>query len=362
MFLTIILLLSFLHGYSTFYLGKTNFGRRLLQMNYKYSKEYYQFYAKYKEPLLQSPIDYDSFAKENEKSYFLFEKNKIKIDDTNALLVLQNSTFRLDINQFADEVDFDTIETQDIMFNKIVPPRVSKKNFKKIIKNPIDYLTESLDSKFGAFSWNETDYLSPVKNQGKCGSCWAFSTTSALETFMRKGNFTIERLSEQELVDCSKTNHGCNGGIMHKAMDYIIERKGLASEQEYPYNATQSMCKLNTTRALGSNMTEYMFTIPESIVDLKYSVQQNPVAIAIDANNLFFRFYKDGVIDVPRNVSRDLNHAVLLVGYDHDEKGMYWIIQNSWGEQWGDNGFCKVRVKDKEGVLLSHLYGVYPSK
>lgn len=90
------------------------------------------------------------------------------------------------------------------------------------------------------------------------------------------------------------------------------------------------------------------------------SVKKNPVAIALDANNLFFRFYKEGVIDVPRNMSRELNHAVLLVGYDYDDKGMYWIIQNSWGKEWGDNGFCKLRARPDEGTLLCQIYGVYP--
>lgn len=364
MFLYLILLFSFFKEYNFFHLGKLNFGRRVsyLHMDYKYAKEYYHYYKKYKKTILQFPVNYNSFAKSNEQSYFLFEKNKNLIDATNAMLKSENSSFTLDINHFADEIDFDDIETQNIMFNKIVPPPVTEKNYKKIFKDPINYLTETLDSSFGSFSWNKTDLLSPVKNQGKCGSCWAFSTTSALETFMRKNNYSIERLSEQELVDCSDKNHGCNGGIMHHAMNYVIQRKGLATNEEYPYNASTSSCKLNTTRALGSNISEYMFTIPESIVDLKYSVQQNPVAIAIDANNIFFRFYKSGVIDVPKNISQELNHAVLLVGYDHDEEGMYWIIQNSWGSTWGDNGFCKVRVRNKEGVLLSHLYGIYPSK
>ena len=75
---------------------------------------------------------------------------------------------------------------------------------------------------------------------------------------------------------------------------------------------------------------------------------------------MFFRFYKEGVIDVPRNMSRELNHAVLLVGYDYDDNGMYWIIQNSWGKEWGDNGFCKLRARPDEGTLLCQIYGVYP--
>lgn len=248
-----------------------------------------------------------------------------------------------------------------LLNNEINPPDQSPINYKKIIKDPINYITNLWDSN-SSFSWNNTGLLSDVKNQLSCGSCWAFSTTTSLETFMRINNFTVDRLSEQELVDCSTENSGCNGGLMHLAMDFIIKNKGLSSNTDYPYDPDNSdHCKLNITKVKGSNISEYLLTIPESINDLKYSVKKNPVAIALDADNIFFRFYKKGVIDIPIENSKQLNHAVLLVGYDYDEHGMYWIIQNSWGESWGDNGFCKIRVKPKEGTLLCQLYGVYPS-
>ena len=80
----------------------------------------------------------------------------------------------------------------------------------------------------------------------------------------------------------------------------------------------------------------------------------------MELNNIFFRFYRSGVIDIPNNYSRALNHAVVLTGYDYDEDGMYWIIQNSWGKDWGDNGFCRIRATQGEGILLCQKYGVYP--
>ena len=78
--------------------------------------------------------------------------------------------------------------------------------------------------------------------------------------------------------------------------------------------------------------------------------------------SFYFQFYKEGVIDIPSNHSQNLNHAVLLVGVDSDENGLHWIIQNSWGSKWGDNGFARIRAIDGDGVLLSNLYGVYPTK
>ena len=93
---------------------------------------------------------------------------------------------------------------------------------------------------------------------------------------------------------------------------------------------------------------------------MKNSLSYGPIAIALDANNIFFRFYKEGIIDIPRNYSKELNHAVVLAGYDYDKYGLYWIIQNSWGKDWGDNGFCKIRATPGEGILLCQKYGVYP--
>ena len=92
------------------------------------------------------------------------------------------------------------------------------------------------------------------------------------------------------------------------------------------------------------------------------SLHISPITIAIDASSVYFRYYKSGVIDININGTQQLNHAVLLIGYGFDENGLYWIIQNSWGKDWGDNGYCKIRVQDGEGIFLSNIYGVYPSK
>lgn len=363
----LFLLFIFVFSNNAFFFQKPSlYSRRFFSMsNYQFAKEYFEFYNEFKHPVLlnsQQDVNYQSFARFHNDSYFIFEKNYQKIQETNALLEKQNSSLELGINQYMDNIDFDE-NMNNLMSNTIKPPTQNPEHYKKIIKKPFQYLNSVLASNMQPFSWNDTGLLSAVKNQMSCGSCWAFSTTSSLETFMRSRNYSISRLSEQELVDCSSKNSGCNGGLMHLALEYVIDRQGLTSNEEYPYIANvTSTCMTNVTRMMGSNITEYSFVIPESVIDMKYSVRQNPVAIAIDANNLFFRFYKSGVIDLPVNTSKTLNHAVLLVGYDFDDKGMYWIIQNSWGKTWGDDGFCKLRVQPKEGTLLCQLYGVYPSK
>lgn len=345
---------------------RIKFPSKLLMTKYPYAKEYFDYYNKFKKPLLSCDNNnerYHHLIDKNKESYLTFEKNFKHIQSANTLLKQQNKSLRLDINQYMDNVDFDDITTQNLMVNTIHKPSPNPNQYLKIMNEPLQYFQEIILNDQRGFSWNDTGLLSPVKNQRSCGSCWAFSTTSSLETFMRKQNYSVDRLSEQELVDCSAENYGCNGGLMDLAMDYIIKENGLSSDADYLYNALETgYCKLNNTRVLGSNITEYKYIIPESISDMKYSVNKNPVAIALDADNLFFRFYKEGVIDVPVNTTKTLNHAVLLVGYDYDQEGMYWIIQNSWGETWGDKGFCKIRVQPKEGTLLCQLYGVYPSK
>ncbi len=336
-------------------------------MDYPYSKEYYEFYQKYKNPpkgLQSNFVNYKHFAEKKQKNYIIFEKNVQLILETNNLLQNNNNSFSVGLNYYSDEVDMDSSLPSDLNNNIDEFNSYSKlefSNYFKFFKNPYHYFHNSFLNT--TFSWNDTDYLSPVKNQGQCGSCWAFSTTSVVESFMRIHNLSVDRLSEQQLVDCSTENYGCQGGFMHTALDFIIENKGLLSNSQYKYKATDQPCS-NITKTIpnvfGSNITDYEFVIPGSIFDLKNSVIQTPVSIAIDANNVYFRFYKEGVIDVPYNVSKTINHAVTLVGFDYDENGMYWIIQNSWGTQWGEHGYCKVRAYHGEGVLLCQKYGVFP--
>lgn len=311
----------------------------------------------------------------NQERFEIFKKNYEYINEKNNQLKKQNNTFQLGTNSFFDEIPFENISMN--VMNDIIPSNYSFENkYEKFIKEPFRLLNQIFQVK-KEFNWNNTEYLSPVKQQGNCGSCWAFSTTNALETFMRFKGYSIDRLSEQELVDCSTENNGCNGGFMHKAFDYIIDNKGLTSNEDYPYLEKKNICQkknclidnnnINNNILIyenvnGSSLLQYEFNVPRSIIDRVLSLQISPLCIALDASSIYFQFYKTGVIDIQLNETQQLNHAVLLVGYGFDEGGLYWIIQNSWGTQWGDNGFCKIRVKDGDGILLTNLYGVYPSK
>ena len=338
----------------------------LQNSNYPYAKEYYDFYRKYKGPVIQSNknINFDTFAKKNIEKYKLFEKNINSINEANEFLKNNNNSFTLDINKYTDTIDFDNSSTNDLMNNPIVDKRFRPNAYLKIFQRPFPYIETIIrQNKNFTYNWNTTGLLSPVKNQGHCGSCWAFSSVSAIETFMRINGYYITRLSEQELVDCSKDNFGCEGGFMHLAFDYIVNNNGLVSHNKYPYIAKDQECSIDKhIKVVGSQLADYQFTIPKSILDMKLNVIQTPIAIALDADNIFFRFYKSGVIDVPENYSSTMNHAVLLVGFDYDDDGMYWIIQNSWGKDWGEDGFCRIRARHGKGVLECQQYGVFPTK
>ena len=334
--------------------------------------EYIEFYNKYKINSKQedkralSKIEQHDFIRKNLKNYEIFQKNYHLINQANKFLKSENKSFSLSLNPYADIIDFDDEYTQtDLMINPIKSPEVKTSTYLKALQAPIDYLDKVIKfDKLSKFNWNDTGLLTPIKNQGRCGSCWAFAVTTSLETFMRNRQYNITRLSEQQLVNCSPYDYGCNGGMMHTAFDYIIENDGLYSNDDYPYVATTNNCTNlpNYSKVPGSNLKDYKFVIPKSIIDMKVSLLENPIAIAVDADNIYFRFYEEGVIDVPSNFSSSLNHAVLLVGFDYDEQGEYWIIQNSWGKKWGMDGFAKIRIAPDEGVLLCQTYGVYPSR
>lgn len=340
--------------------------------NYELAKEYYNYKTK-NDINLNLELDvtnqndkYVTFAKSYEKNYRIFESNWFKINSIN-----EKNNFKLKLNKFADQVDFRNDNYHSDLMNKPI------KNI-KILKEENNFFSKIINFYNGIFKnypreidWRKTSSLTKVKDQKNCGSCWAFSSTSALETFLRKNKLKINRLSEQELVDCSLENYGCNGGLMDKAFDYCIENNGLHTNENYPYSATDNECMngCNTIeiknctindKVEGSGNFSYLYTKPYSINSLKEALKKNPVSIAINANTPIFRFYSEGIIEDDLNINSEMNHAVLLVGYSHDKKGLYWIIQNSWGEDWGDKGFIKIRGREGEGILSCQIYGVYP--
>jgi len=188
--------------------------------------------------------------------------------------------------------------------------------------------------------------VTPVRSQGQCGSCWAFSAVHNLEgqVFLKKTKSV--KLSPQQLVDCDTQSQGCNGGFMEWAYQYIQTAGGIVSEEDYPYIGADGTCDFDATKVV-AKVKDYTFYEKNEQSMAVALVDRGPLAIALNAS--FLQFYFFGVFD-PIWCPSSLNHAVTLVGYG-EEKKPFWIIKNSWGSLWGEDGYFRmVRGKGKCGV------------
>ncbi|XP_047323513.1 thiol protease aleurain-like [Impatiens glandulifera] len=210
--------------------------------------------------------------------------------------------------------------------------------------------------------WRDAGIVSPVKNQGGCGSCWTFSTTGALEAAYTQAFGKGISLSEQQLVDCAGTfnNYGCNGGLPSQAFEYIKYNGGLDTEEAYPYTAVDGKCKFSSEN-VGIQVVDSVNITLGAEDELKHAVGTvRPVSVAFEVVNSF-RFYKKGVYTSGNcgKTPMDVNHAVLAVGYGIENEIPFWLIKNSWGGDWGDNGYFKMELgKNMCGVATCASYPI----
>uniref|UniRef100_A0A8C6YVN7 Cathepsin K n=1 Tax=Nothoprocta perdicaria TaxID=30464 RepID=A0A8C6YVN7_NOTPE len=189
----------------------------------------------------------------------------------------------------------------------------------------------------GAVDWRKKGYVTPVKNQGQCGSCWAFSSVGALEGQLKRRTGELLALSPQNLVDCVSNNDGCGGGYMTNAFEYVRQNRGIDSEDAYPYIGQDESCMYSPS-GKAAKCRGYR-EIPEGNEKaLKRAVARvGPVSVGIDASLPSFQFYSRG--EAASCNGQNINHAVLAVGYGTQKGSKYWIIKNSWGEEWGNKGY-----------------------
>jgi C1A family cysteine protease len=289
-------------------------------------------------------------VEEQSKRERIFSANLKKIQAYNAQ---PHRTVTLGINKFADLTDE---EFHSQFLSKSVNPGPELESTIKASPNP--------DLKV---NWVEKGKVSGIKDQGNCGSCWTFSSISVVETIYAIRNEGIpERYSEQMLVDCciSNTSQGCNGGEEYEALTYIRD-KGIAAEFNYPYKARDEDCKADKM-AKKFKIDGYVHLNKGNNSEMERVIQTRSLSVALNAGNFVFRFYKSGVIETGCP-SDDLNHAVTVVGANTENGKPYWLVRNSWGQNWGQSGYLKIARSDDGkpgvcGISSSVHYPLYKEK
>jgi cathepsin L len=283
-------------------------------------------------------------AAEDSARQAIFNKNVAYINKHNART---DVTFTLGMNQFGD------LTNAEFQATYLRPFNASKRNgLAYQMPNSVD--PTSVD-------WRTQGYVTPIKDQGQCGSCWSFSTTGSFEGAHFKSTGKLVSFSEQNLVDCSGSegNQGCNGGLMDYAFEYVIKNKGLDTEASYPYTARDGTCKYNPANS-GGTLSKYVDVTAGSEAALQSAVATvGPISVAIDASHNSFQFYKSGIYNEPLCSSKNLDHGVLAVGYGATAGKNYWIVKNSWGTSWGNAGYIEM-TKDKRNQCGIATAASYP--
>jgi len=208
-------------------------------------------------------------------------------------------------------------------------------------------------------NWVTAGATTPVKDQGQCGSCWAFSSTGALEGshFLKSGNMIS--FSEQQLVDCVNLCFGCGGGNQSIAFRYLKSNYA-TTEANYPYKAVNQACSYSQAAATNINVTSFTQVPGSNVAQMKAALAQQPLSVSIEADTAVFQTYTSGILNSTA-CGTTLDHAVLAVGWGSENGQEYWIIKNSWSSSWGENGFIRLAIVDGLGICGVQTSPLYPT-
>ncbi|CAO2813948.1 unnamed protein product [Amaranthus hypochondriacus] len=293
---------------------------------------------------------------EKEKRFEIFKDNLKLIDQHNSD---ESQTFKLGLNKFSDL-------TNDEFRSIYLGKKTKKDSMRLLSKMKVksdryavkegDQLPESVD-------WREKGAVASVKDQGACGSCWAFSAIAAVEGINQIVTGDLVALSEQELVDCDTSyNSGCDGGLMDYAFEFIINNGGIDTEADYPYKQKDGTCDQAKKNAKVVTIDGYEDVPENDEKALQKAVAHQPVSVAIEAGGYAFQLYQSGVFT--GRCGTDVDHGVTAVGYGTEDGKDYWLVRNSWGADWGENGYIRMErnVKGlrsgKCGIAIEASYPV----
>ena len=280
--------------------------------------------------------------------FTIYQENVAYITKHNYLANLGHHSYYLKMNHLGD-----LLHTEYIAMNRFHMDERENKTLESAATfiAPEGYVTPT------EVDWRTKGAVTGVKDQGQCGGCWAFSATGSLEGQHFRKTGELVSLSEQQLIDCTNNydkfgEMGCNGGDMVNAFKYIHDNHGLDTESSYPYHAKDEICKFKQSTVGATDKGTVV--IPENEKSLTSAVAaQGPISVGIDANHRSFQFYHHGIYHEPGCIEPNLCHGMLVVGYGRD----YWLVKNSFGTKWGDNGYIKIaRGEDDCGITLTASY------
>jgi C1A family cysteine protease len=272
-------------------------------------------------------------AEEEAVRFGIFQGNLKMIREHNAA----GHSFTLGINQFTD---------------------LTNAEYRQMYLRPmkIDHeVPVYTDKVVGDIDWRTQGAVTPIKDQGQCGSCWCFSTTGMIEGCVKVDGGSLVSLSESELVDCA-TGYGCSGGWPYQAMQWVINNGGLCSEAAYPYTPYQQTCRKTQCPNVATLSARTEVAVGNEADLANKCAQYGPISVCIDAGHSSFQSYRSGIYYEPNCSPNNLDHAVVAVGYSSQG---YWIVKNSWGTSWGQAGYIWMS-KDRNnncGIATNAWYG-----
>nr|GME12025.1 ervatamin-B-like [Ipomoea batatas] len=292
---------------------------------------------------------------EKASRFKIFKENIKFIESFNKA---KTQSYKLGVNKFTDLTNE---EFRATMLNAEKAPTRPKPS------KPASSVNESLYEVPDYLDWREKGAVTNIKDQGHCGCCWAFSAVAAVEGITKIKTGQLISLSEQQLLDCDLNSDGCGGGIRTEAFNFIKENGGLVTESDYPYEGAQESCNTQNLGTPAAAITCYQKVAPTESA-LLAAVSNQPVSVGIILDGDLLKNYgsNTGILSGYNNTGEcgsGFVHAVTIIGYGTSDDGVdYWLVKNSWGTGWGENGYMKMaRGINAEGVCRLNNRAYYPT-